>query len=35
MNYGLWFSIDGTISGGFETESGIDFEVKSTAKYDD
>ena len=35
MNYGIWFSIDGTISGGFETESGEDFEVKSTAKYND
>ncbi|HEX6294026.1 MAG TPA: LamG-like jellyroll fold domain-containing protein, partial [Nitrososphaeraceae archaeon] len=35
MNYGIWFSVDGTISGGFETESGEDFEVKSTAKYND
>jgi hypothetical protein len=33
MNYGIWFSPDGTISGGFETESGENFEVKSTAKY--
>jgi hypothetical protein len=35
MNYGIWFSVDGTISGGFETESGEDFEVKSTTKYND
>jgi hypothetical protein len=35
MNYGIWFSPDGTISGGFETESGQDFEVKSTSKYND
>jgi hypothetical protein len=35
MNYGIWFSVDGTISGGFETQSGEDFEVKSTAKYND
>ncbi|HET9805945.1 MAG TPA: LamG-like jellyroll fold domain-containing protein [Nitrososphaeraceae archaeon] len=35
MNYGIWFSVDGTISGGFETKSGEDFEVKSTAKYND
>ena len=27
MNYGVWFSADGTITGGFETESGDDFEV--------
>ena len=26
---------DGIISGGFETESGEDFEVNSTAKYND
>jgi hypothetical protein len=35
MNYGIWFSTDGTISGGFETESGENFEVKSTTKYND
>jgi hypothetical protein len=35
MNYGIWFSTNGTISGGFETESGEDFEVKSTPKYND
>jgi hypothetical protein len=35
MNYGIWFSVDGTISGGFETESGENFEVMSTAKYND
>ena len=35
MNYGIWFSTDGTIVGGFETESGEDFEVKSTSKYND
>ena len=35
MNYGIWLSTDGTISGGFETESGEDFEVKSLSKYND
>ena len=35
MNYGIWFSTDGTIFGGFETESGEDFEVKSISKYND
>ena len=35
MNYGIWFSTDGTISGGFETESGENVEVNSTAKYND
>ncbi|HEX5186638.1 MAG TPA: LamG domain-containing protein, partial [Nitrososphaeraceae archaeon] len=35
MNYGIWFSPDGTISGGFENESGEDFEIKSTSKYND
>jgi hypothetical protein len=35
MNYGIWFSTYGTISGGFETESGDNFEVNSTAKYND
>ena len=35
MNYGIWLSIDGTISGGFEIESGENYEVNSTAKYND
>ena len=35
MNYGIWFSTDGTISGGFETESGENFEANSTARYND
>ena len=35
MNYGIWFSNDGIIHGGFETESGQDFDVNSTARYDD
>gem|GEM_PF-340673 len=35
MNYGIWFSNDGTISGGFETESGEDFQVNSITKYND
>ena len=35
MNYGIWFSIDGTIYGGFETGSGEDFQVNSIAKYND
>ena len=32
MNYGIWFSTNGTISGGFEIESGENFEVNSTEK---
>lgn len=35
MNYGIWFSSDGTISGGFETKSGKDFIVTSRERYDD
>jgi hypothetical protein len=35
MNYGIWFSKDGTIQGGFETRSGENFQVNSTAKYND
>ena len=35
MNYGIWFSVDGNIQGGFETESGENFQVNSTAKYND
>ena len=35
MNYGIWFSTDGTISGGFETESGENFQVNSTTRYND
>ncbi|HET9807674.1 MAG TPA: LamG-like jellyroll fold domain-containing protein, partial [Nitrososphaeraceae archaeon] len=35
MNYGIWFSNDGIIHGGFETESGQDFDVNSITRYDD
>jgi hypothetical protein len=35
MNYGIWFSKDGTIQGGFETRSGENFQVNSTEKYND
>jgi sugar lactone lactonase YvrE len=35
MNYGIWFTVDGTISGGFENRDGKDLEVTSPAKYND
>ncbi len=35
MNYGIWLSTNGAIYGGFETESGDNFEVNSTANYID
>lgn len=35
MNYGIWFSRNGNIQGGFETESGENFEVNSTIRYND
>jgi hypothetical protein len=35
MNYGIWLSRTGTVQGGFEIESGENFEVNSTAKYND
>ena len=35
MNYGIWLSKNGTIQGGFETESGENYEVNSTIKYND
>ena len=35
MNYGIWFSESGNIQGGFETESGENFQVSSSAKYND
>ena len=35
MNYGIWLSSNGTIQGGFEIESGENFEVNSTVKYND
>jgi hypothetical protein len=35
MNYGIWISRNGTIEGGFETESGENFQVNSTTKYND
>ncbi|HSF49754.1 MAG TPA: LamG-like jellyroll fold domain-containing protein [Nitrososphaeraceae archaeon] len=35
MNYGIWFSKNGNIQGGFETESGENLQVSSSAKYND
>ena len=35
MNYGVWLSRNGTVQGGFESESGENFEVNSTVKYND
>jgi hypothetical protein len=35
MNYGIWLSRNGSVQGGFEIESGENFEVMSTAKYND
>jgi hypothetical protein len=35
MNYGIWLSRNGTVQGGFEIESGENFEINSTAKYND
>src|SRR5574339_265342 len=35
MNYGIWLSTDGTLTGGFETDSGDDFQVVSDEKYND
>ena len=35
MNYGVWLSPEGTLTGGFETESGDDFQVVSDQKYND
>jgi len=35
MNYGIWLSRNGTVQGGFEIDSGENFEVNSTAKYND
>ncbi len=35
MNYGIWLSRNGNIQGGFETESGGNYEVNSTARYND
>ena len=35
MNYGIWLSKNGNIQGGFETESGKNFQVSSPAKYND
>ena len=29
MNYGVWMNIDGTITGGFESQSGENFEILS------
>lgn len=35
MNYGIWLSKNGNIQGGFETESGKNFQVSSPIKYND
>ena len=35
MNYGIWLSRNGTVQGGFETESGENYEVNSTTRYND
>jgi hypothetical protein len=35
MNYGIWLSRTGTVQGGFEIKSGENFEVNSTARYND
>ena len=35
MNYGIWLSRNGTVQGGFETESGENYEVNSTVRYND
>src|SRR5688500_10295937 len=35
MNYGIWLSRNGTVQGGFETESGENYEVNSTLRYND
>jgi Concanavalin A-like lectin/glucanases superfamily len=35
MNYGIWISKNGNIQGGFETESGKNFQVSSPIKYND
>ncbi len=35
MNYGVWMNIDGTITGGFESQSGENFEILSQKKYND
>ncbi len=29
MNYGVWMNIDGNITGGFESQSGENFEILS------
>ena len=35
MNYGIWFSTNGNIQGGFEDEDGEVSEVTSPATYND
>ena len=35
MNYGIWLSTNGNITGGFEDEDGEVFEVTSPARYND
>jgi predicted phosphodiesterase len=35
MNYGIWLSRNGNIQGGFETKSGINYEVTSPGRYND
>ena len=35
MNYGVWMNTDGTITAGFESQRGKNFEILSQKKYDD
>ena len=35
MNYGVWMNTDGTITAGFESERGKNFEILSQKKYND
>ena len=35
MNYGIWMNVDGTITGGFESQSGENFEILSEKRYND
>ena len=35
MNYGVWMNTDGTITAGFESQQGKNFEILSQKKYND
>ncbi|HYJ01807.1 MAG TPA: LamG-like jellyroll fold domain-containing protein [Nitrososphaeraceae archaeon] len=35
MNYGVWMNTDGTITAGFESQRGKNFEILSQKKYND